>query len=205
MTSPTDHELFRSVLDADAAELNALWQAILEALDELEAEQEALTKRRSELEARREVLRGIATLRKLARGEDEDSTPTLPPAGVGPAAGENTPTTTPREAIREILDAEPERDFDARTLQGMLDERGIRTTRDNTRVALQRLTRTGGARRVGHGRYRSRHSSASESLLGPQQGDDSAVSGAASAVETHHSANGVSGRAQAEASGSTAT
>jgi hypothetical protein len=166
MTTNDHRDVFQPWLDADSGELNELWREIGSELDGIDAEEKKLRRRREILEARRSVLEGVARLRKLQLGETTGLNRRMPAEERDLADG----APKPRDVVLTIIDDDPSRTWDAQAVDEALQRQNVITTRDNVRVILQRLNRTGALRRVGRGAYQSARATLSEQL--PSDGGD---------------------------------
>jgi DNA repair exonuclease SbcCD ATPase subunit len=170
MSSTDRPDVFQPFFEASREELNDLWSELGDQIDELDQQQQELSRRRQILEARKTALESIAVVRKLELGDNTsfsrrvpDQTVSAPSIPSEEPVNGSTPTK-PREIALALLDEDPTTIWDAEKMHSALSDRGIHTSRENVRVILQRLYRTGGIRRVGHGAYQSARAS-SDSLL----------------------------------------
>jgi hypothetical protein len=158
-TTQADTDLFGQLLGMDFEELQVQRDDLDREIHALSVQEKALAERRETLEVRRAIIDNIGRLHRLERSERN----TL-------VHGRRDNATSAPTAARKVLDRDPDTTWDAETMHRQLEQEGVETSRDNVRVALQRLARNGHARRLGRGRYQSALAPLDSGLLSKDEG-----------------------------------
>jgi hypothetical protein len=155
----TNGSLFDQLTQLDLVSLRHVFDRLTTEIAELAEKEKELSEQREVLERRRAVVDSIGRFIAAER----------PPAIIDRSVLELGPSVP--EAVQRILDASPSARWEAEEVHRELDEAGIDSTRENVRVALQRLFHAGKARRVGRGIYQSALAEPERGLLG-EVGED---------------------------------